>query len=55
MPDHPVSRFTYRRGEHDVNLLYERLVKCYCNGNWDESLKVPHYPHCSHVVRPLLH
>lgn len=39
--------------EHDVETLYQRLIKCYSTGEWSRELKIPEHPHCTHVVRPI--
>lgn len=41
--------------DHDLKVLHERLVDAHDNGNhkkYENLIKVPNHPHCSHVVAP---
>ena len=38
---------------HDPHLLQGRLTNAYANGVWNNDLKIPDHPHCSHVVTPV--
>ncbi len=35
-----------------VNVLYQRLIDSYRNGQFGREPKIPNHPHCTHVVRP---
>jgi len=35
---------------HDLQMLYTRLVDSYSKGKWTQVLKIPHHPNCTHVV-----
>ena len=37
---------------HLAKPLLERLISSYRDGNFSNDLKVPHHPHCTHVVKP---
>ena len=37
---------------HPIAVLHERLLANHSRGQWDQSLKVPNHPHCTHVVSP---
>ena len=40
-------------GRHDAKQLLERLVRAYAQGDFSmQDPKVPHHPHCTHVVVP---
>lgn len=36
---------------HDLKMLYNRLVNSYAKGQWTKEVKIPNHPHCTHVVR----
>jgi len=38
--------------EHDVETLYARLTETYRDGQWNQELKIPNHPHCTHVITP---
>jgi len=40
-------------GTHDLQTLYDRLVKSYRDGVWTKDAKVPDHPHCTHTVAPV--
>ncbi len=38
---------------HDARSLYEGLLECFTKNNWKSGHpKLPHHPHCTHVVAP---
>jgi hypothetical protein len=37
---------------HSVRTLYDRLIKNYERGDWDNELKIPNHPHYTHIVSP---
>jgi hypothetical protein len=37
----------------DVHIMYSRLISTYREGDWNKDLKIPHHPHCTHVIKPL--
>lgn len=39
--------------EQQVNMLYQRLIDAYAQGNWSKEVKIPNHPHCTHVVTPV--
>jgi len=50
--DSNCSKFLSNSSQN-VKILLERLVKNYEDGNWDNQLKIPNHPHCTHVIMPL--
>jgi len=51
-PSTPCSRLLAGK-KHEVKELYDRLIKNYENGNWDNNVKIPNHPHCTHTVFPV--
>ncbi len=39
--------------ENDANILLQRLVENYEEGNFTREIKIPNHPHCTHVVIPV--
>lgn len=39
---------------HSTKTMYKNLVDSYIDGNWNDLLKIPHHPHCTHVIHPIL-
>ena len=39
--------------QHVVAQFLQRLEESYEQGYWNSDAKVPHHPHCTHVVKPL--
>jgi hypothetical protein len=39
--------------EHSVDALLANLIAGFENEDWSARLRIPHHPHCSHVVRPV--
>lgn len=37
---------------HDLQALYDRLIRSYRDGQWSSELKIPNHPHCTHTVMP---
>lgn len=50
-PDSPCT-LSLAGGSHDAQRLLNLLVDSYEKGEWTKDAKVPHHPHCTHVVRP---
>lgn len=48
--DSPCSMYL-AGSNHDLKMLYNRLVDSYANGKWTQEVKIPNHPHCTHVVR----
>ena len=40
--------------QHQVQMLYTRLIDAYQKGRWSKEVKIPNHLHCTHVVRPML-
>jgi len=38
--------------EHELGVLYQRLIDYYSAGEWSAEPRIPDNPHCTHVVRP---
>ena len=38
---------------YKVKNLLQNLINSYDLGKYDDSIKFPEHPHCSHVVKPL--
>lgn len=51
-PDSPCS-IHLAGASHDAESLYQALIAAYRDGNYSAELKVPHHPHCTHVVKPV--
>jgi hypothetical protein len=41
-----------QNNDYKVDELLQNLIKNYEQGQFDNSLKIPEHPHCSHVVKP---
>ena len=39
--------------QQSVDMLYQRLINAYAQGNWSREVKIPNHPHCTHVVTPI--
>ena len=39
--------------KQNTKILYDRLIKNYEIGDWDNEPKIPDHPYCTHVVYPL--
>lgn len=39
--------------KESVDMLYERLIETYRNGSWNDKVKIPDHPHCTHTVYPV--
>ena len=38
---------------NDVETLLARLISCYEEGVYDKQHRIPHHPHCTHVIKPV--
>ena len=39
-------------GNYDLQVLYDRLIQSYRDGQWSGEVKIPNHPHCTHTVTP---
>ncbi|WP_061249235.1 hypothetical protein [Leptospira alstonii] len=39
--------------EHLAQPLLDKLIESYSQGNFNRDYKIPHHPHCTHVVKPI--
>lgn len=50
-PSTPCSR-QLAGGNHDLRMLYDRLISSYRDAQWGRDVKIPNHPHCTHTVTP---